>query len=149
MHIIMSVGLLGDVSAFLVVAIAGTSSADPSFAGASFDLLAMFSVVFGIPLSFGALITGVVLGLGTKWGVLRYPWVMTKLLLLLSVILVGAFVLGPTVDGLRKGTGSAEGLLIAAAAWDVLVLLIATTLSVFKPGRRRASRRASTVAASG
>ena len=28
----------------------------------------MFSLVFGIPLSFAALLTGVALGIGTRWG---------------------------------------------------------------------------------
>jgi hypothetical protein len=39
----------------------------------------MFSLVFGIPLSFGALLTGLALGLGTRWGVFTYPWVVGKL----------------------------------------------------------------------
>ena len=101
----------------------------------------MFSAVFGIPLSFTALLTGVTLGLGTKWGVFRYPWVTAKLALILSVILVGAFVIGPATTEMRDGGGGAETVLIVAAAWDVLALTLATTLSVFKPGglrRRRA-----------
>jgi hypothetical protein len=136
-HIAASVGLLGDVSAFLAVAIRAAGSGDPGFAGASYDLLAMFSVLFGIPLSFTALLTGVTLGLGSKWGVFRYPWVTAKLLLILSVILVGALVIGPTLEQLRSGDGGSEARLITAATWDVLALLTATVLSVFKPGRAR------------
>jgi hypothetical protein len=93
----------------------------------------MFSLVFGIPLSFAALISGLILGLGSKWGVLRHAWVTAKLVLLLSVILIGAVVIGPATSEMQTGTGDAETRLIAAAAWDVLALALATTLSVYKP----------------
>jgi hypothetical protein len=95
----------------------------------------MFSVVFGIPLSSAALITGLTLGLGSKWGVLRHAWVTAKLMLLLSVILVGALVIGPATNEMHDGSGDAETVLIAAAAWDVLALTVATVLSVYKPRR--------------
>lgn len=133
-HIVASVGLLGDVAGFLAVAIRATLTDDPGLADASYEILGMFSVVFGIPLSMTALLTGVALGLGTKWGVLRYPWVTTKLLLILSVIVVGTFVL-PPVNAMRGG--GADARLIAGAAWDVLALITATGLAVYKPGRRR------------
>ena len=140
-HIATSVALLGEISGFLAVAIRAELSDDPAFTAAAYDLLAMFSLVFGIPLSFGALITGIVLGLGTKWGVLRHPWVTLKLAALVSVILVGALVLGPSVEAMRDGDGDAGALIVAGAAWDVVVLLAATALSVFKPGRARVGRR--------
>ena len=57
-HILISVGLLGEVSAFLAIAARAAGTEDPAFASASYDLLAMFQLLFGIPLSFGALATG-------------------------------------------------------------------------------------------
>ena len=68
---------------------------------------------------------------------LRYPWVTTKLALNVSVILVGALVLGPSADAMRTGDGDAGGLLVAGAAYDLAALTLATSLSVFKPGRAR------------
>ena len=136
-HIIASVGLLGDVAAVLAVNVRAATTPDAALASSSYELLEMFSLVFGIPLSFIALITGLTLGLGSKWGVLRYAWVTAKLLLLLSVILVGALVIGPATSEMQGGSGDAETVLIAAAAWDVLALTVATGLSVYKPGRRR------------
>ena len=101
----------------------------------------MFSTFFGIPLSLGALLTGIGLGLGTKWGVLRYPWTTAKLILILTVILMGAFILGPSVEQMRDGSGEAEGRILLGAIWDLVALGTATVLSVFKPGKaRRASR---------
>jgi hypothetical protein len=97
----------------------------------------MFSLIFGIPLSFASLLSGVVLGLGSKWGVRRTGWVAAKLALILSVIVVGALILGPSTAAMADGRGGREVVLIAAGAYDVLALSAATWLSVFKPRRRR------------
>jgi Predicted integral membrane protein (DUF2269) len=136
-HIVLSVGLLGDCAALLATAIRAATTDDPQLAESAYELMSMFSFVFGIPLSFGALITGLVLGLGSKWGVLRHGWVVAKLLAIVSVILVGALVIGPSEAAMVDGDGGRENVLIAAAAYDVLVLCLATGLSVYKPRRRR------------
>jgi hypothetical protein len=134
-HIIMSVGLLGDSAGFLAVAIRASRTSDAIARGELLDVLNMFGLLFGIPLSIGALVSGIALGLGTKWGVLRYPWVVAKLLVILSVMLVGAFVIGPAQSAILRGADDAVANLIGAAAYDVLALAVATWLSVFKPGR--------------
>ena len=137
-HIMMSVGLLGDSAGFLAVSIrAGrmNSLGDASAVTELVKVLQMFSVVFGIPLSIGTLLSGIALGLGTKWGVLRYPWVTAKLLLVVSVMLVGAFVIGPAQAAALAGAEDGIARLIAAASYDVCALAVATGLSVFKPGR--------------
>lgn len=136
LHIAFSVGLLGDSAGYLAVAVYGATAADPSVADASYRILRMFSFVFGIPLSFAALLTGLLLGFGTRWGVFRYPWVTTKLLLIVSVIAVGALVLNGGMNAMLSGQGGAESRLIAGAAYDVVALATATALGVFKPGGR-------------
>jgi Predicted integral membrane protein (DUF2269) len=133
-HILIAVGLLGDSAGYLAVAIRTSTIDDPTLVHDAAKTLNMFSFVFGIPLSFGALLTGLALGLGTRWGVLRYPWVVTKLALILSVILVGALVLSPASNQLVDGTDTTSRL-IGGALYDVVALTIATALSVFKPGR--------------
>jgi uncharacterized membrane protein len=135
-HIIASVGLLGDCAGLLAVAVQAATTSDSAVAEGSRQTLEMFGMVFGIPLSLLAVFTGVILAIGTKWGVFRYPWVTIKLALLVSVILVGAVVVGP--NSAREGR---EGVIVAAGIYDVLVLCTATGLSVFKPGGTRAHRR--------
>ena len=132
-HIIAGVGLLGDVAAVLAVNVRAATTDDPALAASSYELLAMFSALFGIPLSLASLASGIALGLSSKWGVLRYGWVAVKLALLLGVILVGALVIGPGTEAMRTGNGGAEPRLIASAAYDVVALSLATVLSVFKP----------------
>lgn len=141
LHIIAGVGLLGDVAAVLAVNIRAATTDDPALAASSYELLAMFTVLFGIPLSLISLATGILLGLATPWGVIRYAWVTAKLALLVGVILVGSFILGPGTDAMRSGDGGAEARLIAGSAYDVAALTLATGLSVFKPRRRRRPRR--------
>jgi uncharacterized membrane protein len=141
-HVVASVGLLGACAAIVVINVRAATTDDPDLAAAAYELLSMFSFVFGIPLSFISLISGIVLGLSSKWGVLRYRWVTVKLVLNIAVILVGALVIGPqTAAMIDDGSGS-TAVLILASAFDVVALTLATTLSVFKPGRpRRATRR--------
>ena len=136
-HIIASVGLLGDCMAIVAINVRAATTADPDLAASAYELLEMFSILFGIPLSLASLATGLALGLGSKWGVLRYRWVTAKLALNVSVILAGALVIGPSTAAMRAGDGGAETTLILAGAYDVLALALATGLSVYKPGTRR------------
>jgi hypothetical protein len=135
-HIMMSVALLGDSAGFLAVAIRASKLSDPTAVTELVRVLNMLSAVFGIPLSLGTLISGVALGLGTKWGLFRYPWVVAKLLLVVSVMAVGGFVIGPALAVMLAGAGDATSRLIAASAFDVCALALATGLGVFKPGRQ-------------
>jgi hypothetical protein len=65
--------------------------------------------------------------------VFRYPWVVTKLALIVSVMAVGALAINPALTIAFSG-GDGTPRLIAAATYDVLALSLATGLSVFKPG---------------
>lgn len=140
LHIIVSVGLLGDSAGYLAVAVHAANITDPLAARASYQILQMLAFMFGIPLSFAALLTGLWLTFVTKWKLFSYPWVTIKFLLIISVILVGAILLKSGMDTMLHGTGGAEGQLIAGAIYDVVALIIATILSVFKPGRKWISK---------
>lgn len=141
LHIAVSVGLLGDSAGFLAVAMRAAGTSDPAAVLEQARVLNMFAMVFGIPLSFAAAISGVILGLGTKWGVFRYPWVVAKLLLIVSVMAVGGLMIGPALNTMLAGGSNQAPRLIAAAAYDVVALAIATGLGVFKPGARFGGRR--------
>jgi hypothetical protein len=52
----------------------------------------------------------------------------------------GRDLLSPAEDAALDGSGG-TGMLIAGATWDILALLVATGLSVFKPGRALRRRR--------
>ena len=59
-----------------------------------------------------------------------------KLALIVSVLAVGSFVIGPASSRLLDGDSDATRQLIAGASYDVIALAFATILSVFKPGHR-------------
>ena len=84
----------------------------------------------------------IVLGLGTRWGVLRYWWVTSKLALQLAIILTGALVVRPSVQALIDRSadggplGAARWVLTIAGAANLTFALTAVALAVFKPGGR-------------
>ena len=135
-HIIASVGLLGTTAALVAINVRAATTSDPQLAASAYELLTAFAGIFGIPLSMTSLLTGLALGYSSKWGVLRYAWVAAKLCLILSVIVVGALVLGPATAATADGRGDSEAVLIAGSAYDVVALGVASGLSVFKPRRR-------------
>jgi hypothetical protein len=138
-HVAGSVALLGATAS--AVLLATVAAGDDELAHPAYELMAKQALVFGIPLSFIALITGVLLGRASKWRTLTYRWTTAKLGMTLAIILNGAFVLGPTTAQRLEGDASAW-FLVAAESLTVALLLGATSLSVFKPGGRlrRAAR---------
>lgn len=141
-HVAASVALLGTTAATLVLALRAALTDDGELAHATYRLMETLSFALNIPLSLLALVSGVVVGLGSKWGILRHWWVTTKLALLLAVIAIGALVVGAGIgEALEAAPGaepaSAQWRIVAGAAAAVTALLGAATLSVYKPGGRR------------
>src|SRR5260370_41875172 len=87
-HVTVSVGWIGAVAGFLVLSIAGLTSQDSEVirgAYVSMNLLGLFIIV---PLSLAALATGLVQSLGTEWGLVRFYWVLVKLVLTIGSTLL-------------------------------------------------------------
>src|SRR5437763_7261258 len=78
-HITFSVGWLGAVAAYLAVAIAGLVSRDAQMLRSGFSTMELTGWFVIVPLSFAALLTGLVQSLGTEWGLFRFYWVVVKL----------------------------------------------------------------------
>ena len=98
-----------------------------------------------VPLCAAALITGLLQGVITKWGLLQHYWVVIKLLMTVFATIVLMLHMGPV--GTVAGDAAASVLdrdhlsglrlqLIADAAAAILLLLVAATMSVFKPSGR-------------
>ena len=161
-HIIVSVGWLGIVFAKLVLGLAAMTSSHP---GASGDLHSSMEVVNTAfpPAAVATLVTGALLSLGTKWGLLRHYWVATKLALTVGVVVTGVTLADRLIlqsisvpyvsyaesvgDGTVLGVTSAPILLLSLlSVVHVLMLGVATVLSVYKPWGKilfiRSGRRA-------
>ena len=141
-HVTSSVGWLGAVGGFLALAIAGLTSANEHIVRATYLAMELTGWCVIVPLSFASLLTGVVQSLGTTWGLFRHYWVVAKLLItvvasiLLLVHMQIADWMASAAADMTLLAGDFRGLriqLVADAAAAVLVLLVATALSVFKP----------------
>jgi hypothetical protein len=140
-HVAASVALLGTTAATLVLGLRAALTDDGELAHATYRLMETLSLALNIPLSFTALGSGIVVGLGSRWGVLRYRWVTSKLVLLLGVIAVGALVSGAGVGEALEATPGSESAsvqwrIVASTGTALVALLSATVLSVYKPGGR-------------
>src|SRR5712692_9098379 len=159
-HVAFSVGWLGAVAAFLVLSIAGLASHDAEVvrgAYLSMDLISRFVI---IPMCFAALATGLLQALGTPWGLFRYYWILLKfglaifatIALLMHQFAVMA-VAAKRVTGAAAETlfsadlGPLKTELVRAPSLAILLLLVVTTLGVYKPwgltryGRRKLQER--------
>ena len=146
-HVVSSVGWLGAVVSFLALAITGLISQDAQGVRAAYLALELTGWWVIVPLSFASLLTGIVQSLGTKWGLFQHYWVLIKLLMNVAgsiVLLLHMRLIRLVAAAAAETTLSNSDLrdvrikLAATASAAVLVLLVATTLSVYKPrGRTR------------
>jgi len=141
-HVTSSVGWLGAVGAFLALAIAGLGSQDPQIVRAAYLAMHLTTWLVIVPLSLAALLTGIVQSLGTTWGLFRHYWIVTKLLLtvLATIILLVHTQPIDRVAAVAAQTTLAAGdlrqlriQLVGDACAALFVLLVTTTLSVYKP----------------
>jgi hypothetical protein len=140
-HVISSVGFPGAVGCFLSLAIAGLVSRDAQMVRAAYMAMASITWFVIVPLSFVTLLTGIVSSLGTSWGLFRHYWVLVKLLMTIpstAILIVHTLPIGRMADVAAKRTVSAADFgaqiqLLVASAAAVLVLIVATALSVYKP----------------
>lgn len=150
-HVAFSVGWLGAVAAFLVLAVAGLSSRNDRTARAAYiamDLIGWFVIA---PCGFATLLIGLVQSLGTKWGLFRHYWILIKFLLTVgatTLLLLHMNATSRVADAAAEMSSNLELLrpvrvqLVGDASAALLVLLAATILSVYKPwGLTRFGRR--------
>ena len=141
-HVTSSVGWLGAVAAFLALAIAGLTSQDTQTVQATYIATELITWFVIVPLSVASLLTGLVSSLGTAWGLFRHYWVLSKLLLTIFatlLLLLHTQPIGYVARVAAETTLSSADLrglrvqLVADAGAALLVLLVNTTLAVYKP----------------
>ena len=144
-HIIVSGAWLGIVLAKLTLGVTAATSADPGVARALYAATEVVNPIFPAA-AIGTIATGLLLSLGTKWGLLQHYWVVTKLLLTVGVIAtavrlgdravqqaIAATAEPTTIDGTILGIALAATLLLVLSAAHALMLGAAMAISVYKP----------------
>ncbi|GAA0458294.1 hypothetical protein Aca07nite_64600 [Actinoplanes capillaceus] len=141
-HVTTSVGWLGAVTVFLVLAVTALRSHDDTVLRAGYIAMEAATRYAIVPLALASLITGLVSSLGTSWGLIRHWWVLIKLalivvatvVLLLQLAPIGALAAAAADGDPTDGQWSQARLsLVVHAAGGLLVLLAATVLAVYKP----------------
>jgi hypothetical protein len=145
LHIIAGGAWIGIDVMVAVLVWTGRFGAHPDVRSLAYRALATFTVVPMLGSGLICLATGVVLGLGTKWGLLRYWWVAVKLFLNLVLCALIIVALEPGMDDVARygrdvaaGTEdpSAVSSLFFPPAVSLTALTAATVLSVVKPWRQ-------------
>ncbi|GLZ49889.1 hypothetical protein Acsp06_60740 [Actinomycetospora sp. NBRC 106375] len=98
-----------------------------------YQLIDRIDMVLVIPAAFGALATGVVLGLLTPWGLARHWWVLVKLVLTVAVIVFSTLGVGVWVLESIERPGPAAWPLVWGGAANLVAFLLMTWASIGKP----------------
>lgn len=155
-HIASAGAWLGIDVAMAVVIFTAMATTDAATRAFSLQALEVFTVWPLLVAGVLCLVSGAVLGSGSKWGLIRYWWVAIKLALNLILTALVLIALNPEVtrmaDQARRWVAGENvplelGNLIYPPIVSPIALLIAMTLSVVKPwGRiRRSAVRSVTI----
>jgi uncharacterized membrane protein len=139
-HVTSSVGWLGAVVVFLALAAVGLTSQDDQTVRGAYLVMEPAAWFVLVPLAFASLLTGIVMSLGTTWGLFRHYWVLFKLLIAVLATIVLLIYMGTFryLAGMAADPSADLSIVRNAspalhAALALLVLLVATVLAVYKP----------------
>jgi hypothetical protein len=141
-HVTSSIGWFGAVAAFLALALVGMTSCDQELVRAAYLATELTTRFIIVPLAFLSLGTGIISSLFTKWGLFRYYWVLMKLVITIVVTLILLVHIQPIellarvaakTSVVGASLQSQQLQMVVASSLALVVLLILTVLSVYKP----------------
>ena len=138
-HLTFSVGWIGAVMAYLALVVAAMSSHSAQTLRATWIAMDLIGWDVIVPLSLASLFTGLIMSLGTPWGLFRHYWVLFSLVLTLfaTVVLLQHMQVVSFFAGVAAKTDSAarsglRGELLHSGG-GLLILLVIQVLNVYKP----------------
>ncbi|WP_055546002.1 hypothetical protein [Streptomyces sp. NBRC 110028] len=137
-HVVVSVGWLGLTLGVLALGITGAAAGSAEAAAGAYRSMHVLGDWLLIPVSLLSLLSGVVLSLGTPWGLARHRWVYVKFWLTLVTTAATAFALRARIDAAMAdvSAGRAVGAttdLVLAPSVSLGVYVFLTAISVIKP----------------
>jgi uncharacterized membrane protein len=106
-HLTFSVGWIGAVVAYLALGVSAVTSQDAQTVRAAWIAMELIASFVIVPLALAALLTGLVISLGTPWGLFRHYWVLITLVLtILSTVVLLLHM--PTVSSLADVAREAD-----------------------------------------
>ena len=139
-HLTCSVGWLGAVVAYLAMDLTVATSKDPGLVRAAWIGMGMVVSSVIVPLALASLATGLVIALGTKWGLFRHWWVLISFVLtvLATVVLLSEAGLVSSMAALASTPSTPDDRLLNAptllhSIGGLVVLMVIQVLNVYKP----------------
>jgi hypothetical protein len=140
-HLACSVGWVGAVAGYLALDVTVATSDDPQLLRAAWIAMGLIVSWAIVPLAVAALLTGLVMALGTRWGLFRYWWVLISFLLTVFatiVLLSEAGVIGHGAAVAADPATSHDELralpsTLPHSVGGLGVLLVIQVLNVYKP----------------
>jgi hypothetical protein len=139
-HVASSVGWLGAVVAFLALGVVGLTSEDAETVRGAYLVMEPAAWFALVPLAFASLLTGLVQSLGSTWGLFRHYWVLFKLVINVvstTVLLMYMKTFRYMADVAADPSADLDVVRsvspVLHASLALLLLLVATTLAVYKP----------------
>jgi DMSO/TMAO reductase YedYZ heme-binding membrane subunit len=140
-HITLAVGWIGAVAGYIALDITAATSQDAQTLRACYLAMGLIAWYVIVPLALASLLTGLVMSLGTKWGLFRHYWVLISLLLTIvatAVLLAETQTIGYFANLAADPTTSGEDLralgdTLVHSVGGAVVLLVILVLNVYKP----------------
>lgn len=149
-HLTVSVGWIGAVLAYLALDVSVATAGDAGTVRTAYLAMERIAGLVIVPLAIASLVTGVLISLGSKWGLFRHYWVVISLFLTLfatAVLLRETRVIGLHAEiASDPSTSAAEVVALPStlphSIGGTLVLLLILVLNIYKPrGLTRYGRR--------
>ena len=140
-HVTISVGWIGAVAAYMALDVATVSNQDPQTLRSAYAGMVLIAGNVIVPLAVGSFFTGLVISLGTKWGLFRHYWVVVSLVLT-AIATAVLLVEMQTINHFARiaadpATSSDElralGGTLPHSIGGMLVLLVILLLNMYKP----------------
>lgn len=147
-HVIASVAWIGASLCLLVLGLTGLLSGDPDVQRASYGALGTIVTVIAVPVSLAAFLSGIVVSVGSRWGLFRHWWVVISLVATAIMAAAVTFALAPMMRTVSAQALAAPAGRVVEAVGDevvpvvvapsvaVVALSLVTAINVFKPRGR-------------
>ena len=141
LHLTVSIGWIGAVAGYIALDVTTATAQDTQTLRAAYLAMATVTRYVIVPLALVSLLTGIVVALGTKWGLFRHYWVVISFVvttLATLVLLVETRTIEALADLAADPTASAADLralpsTLAHSVGGTIVLLVILVLNIYKP----------------
>jgi hypothetical protein len=140
-HVTASVGWIGAVAAYIALDLAAATGRDAQLLRAAYLSMEVTTTFVIVPLALATLLTGLLMSLGSKWGLFRHYWTLISLLLTIFatiILLVETRTISSFADVAADPTTSSDDLralggTLVHSVGGMVVLLVNMWLNVYKP----------------